>query len=77
MFGLYNVTFTSKADFAVCTSVSEISSVLVMKKNEKEIVGKGTAQSCVCTESVCIAEGENRRDQETNTAFAKVWFVGF
>lgn len=72
MFGLYNVPFTSNEDFAVCTLVSDISSVLVMRKNKKEVVGEGTAQSCICTESVCIAEGENRRDQETKTAFVKV-----
>lgn len=72
MFGLYNVPFTNNEDFAVCTLVSDISSVLVMRKNKKEVVGEGTAQSYICTESVCIAEGENRRDQETKTAFVKL-----
>lgn len=45
---------------------------LAMKKNEKEVVGEGTAQSCICTGTVCITEGENRRDQERKTVFAKV-----
>lgn len=43
MFGLYNVPFTSNADFAVCTWVSVISSVIVTKENQKEVVGEGTA----------------------------------
>lgn len=69
---MYHVPFTSNADFAVCTLVSYISSVLAMKDNEKEAVGEGTAQSCICTGIVCITEGENRRDQETKIAFAQV-----
>lgn len=77
MFGVYNVLFTSNADFAACTLVSYISSDLAMKKNEKEVVGEGTAQSCICTGTVCVTEGEDRRDQETKIAFAKVWFMWF
>lgn len=50
MFGVYNVSFTSNADFAVCALVSYISSVLGMKKKEKQVVGEGTALSCICTE---------------------------
>lgn len=73
--GVYNVPCNT--DFAVCTWVSYISSALIMKKSEKEVVGEGAAQSCICTECVCTAEGGNRRDQETKIAFAKVWFVWF
>lgn len=69
---MYRVSITSNADSAVCTLVSYISSVLAMKNNEKEVVDEGTAQSCICTGTVCITEGENRRDQETKIAFARV-----
>lgn len=43
MFGLYNVPLFSNADIAACTLVSGISSVLVMRENQKEVVGEGAA----------------------------------